>query len=75
MIKSFWWNTVHTYEKQYDSSDFKRNICLQYLQRRIRAEAILKHDKLCEGAGVMILPNFNNFISQIQMPIGERSLK
>lgn len=31
--------------------------------------------KLCEGAGVMILPTFYNFILQIQMPIGEHSLK
>lgn len=30
--------------------------------------------KLCEVASVMILPTFNNFILQIQMPIGEHSL-
>lgn len=31
--------------------------------------------KLCEVAGVKVLPTFNNFILQIQMPIGEHSLK
>lgn len=30
--------------------------------------------KLCEVAGVKVLPTFNNFILQIQMPIGEHSL-
>lgn len=31
--------------------------------------------QLCEVAGVKVLPTFNNFILQIQMPIGEHSLK
>lgn len=31
--------------------------------------------KLCEVASVKVLPTFNNFILQIQMPIGEHSLK
>lgn len=78
MIYKFWWNnsiyTAHIYCKQYDSSDSNHDFYIYNIRNKESEHRPFWGHKLCEVASVKVLPTFNNFILQIQMPIGEHSL-
>lgn len=60
--------------KQYDSSDSNHDFYIYNIRNKKSEQRPFWGHKLCEVAGVKVLPTFNNFILQIQMPIGEHSL-